>query len=242
MEQPKKDARAESQVLAPELQHLQTAYAFASMSILSGSKIQQKTTALLAHMARFSFTDVTTKPGVVAVHARSSVVAKMIGVVEIAKREVEKDKGKWYQYSRLYGQTEDVKEKRPKRKNGTGKTLAEWEKEKDGLGRGVVDPTTGNDVDMADASDQGQAPEEDDGDGAFEVMKHKGAKKNARDEGSPGQESRKKIRAVPVMTIYMARVPIPEFKNLYGYDNIGSSIIQRDNANAIDAASRPTPD
>ena len=198
------------QILPRQLQHLNGRYDFVTMSIVSSARIEQKVRSLLSHLARFSFADPKAKPGVVILHAKASVAGKMISVIEIAKRNIEKERGKWWQYSSVHGEITELKEKMTKAPHSR-KTLLEWEKEqKDGAegGTGEVQEVT---KESTTAHEPHPAEEED----AFETM----------GQGDPNNgvisieetEPRKKLRSVPIMTVYMSRVPLAELKQAFGY-------------------------
>ena len=199
----------QNSILPPELAHLEKKYEFATMSIISSVKMEQKVRSLLSHLARFSYADIHCKPGVVALHAKANVAGKMISIVEIAKREIQQAKGHWWQYSRCHGDLMEWRRKEAKAKNESA-------------------ATGGNVIRIGHAEELRSIKEESmDLDGADE-------EEVAFQETSPKQigaqvEARKKVRAVPVMTIYMSRVPIPEFKAIYGYDelNLGNCIADR---------------
>ena len=91
--------------------------------------------------------------------------------------------------------------------------MAEWETEQKTEG----DATTGEgDQDAEDSKMNNGADEAEEGEGeAFQTMSEGGPQKVA----SLGAEAegRKKIRSVPVMTVYMSRVPVSELKQAYGY-------------------------
>ncbi|MCJ1389195.1 hypothetical protein MMC18_002050 [Xylographa bjoerkii] len=181
------------------------------MSIISSSKITQKVRSLRTHLEKFSFADLNAKPGVVALHAKANMASKMISVVEIVKREVEKEGGRLYQYSRLASLLEEVKQKKPKiEKEGenavaNGKTLEEWQAAQNANAEVPSQPAV-NDVEM---QEQDRVEEEE----AFETMLEKGPEDQVN---VPNPGERKKVRAIPLMTIYLSRVPIPDFKQLYG--------------------------
>lgn len=204
-------------ILPPELSHLQTKYDFTTMSIISSSKIEQKVRNLLLRLEKFSFADINAKPGVVVLHAKANVVAKMVSIVEIAKKNITDEGEKWWQYSRLHGQIAELKEK-PERAESAGKTLVEWEQNRASLIKsGVEANLTGNRVQTGQPTvgiidePTGHQVEEEAG---FETMKEK--KKCEDLSTAEAFQARKKIRAVPVVTIYMSRVPIGEFKERYG--------------------------
>ena len=205
-------AEPSSLILPPELYHIQTKYDFTTMSIISSSKIEQKVRNLLLRLEKFSFADINAKPGVVALHAKASVATKLISIVEIAKKRIMKGGGKWWQYSRLHGEITELKEKREKVKS-EGSTLLEWEKKQATEMGAKSSKSDGENVDLT--MDVDDALKEDEEEAAFETMNEK--KQTTEVAFSSDKEPRRKIRAVPIMTIYMSRVPIVEFKGLYGY-------------------------
>ncbi|MCJ1287037.1 hypothetical protein MMC26_006384 [Xylographa opegraphella] len=201
-----------SDILPPSLRYLQSQYAFATMAIRAGSKITQKVRALQTHLEKFSFVDLKAKPGVVALHAKADMVSKMISVVEIVKREAEKEGGHLYQYSRLDSLLGELKARTLKGEKGkdvptaNGKTIREWQAAQEVGVEAPLQPAT-NDVAM---QEPGDAEEEE----AFEPMTKKESVHRAK---VPNSEERKKVRAIPTMTIYLSRVPVPEFKQFYGH-------------------------
>lgn len=206
-------------VLPQHLAHLSTKYSLASMSITSNSKMQQKVRRLLAHLSRFSFADVNARPGVVALHARAAAAGKMVGVVEIVKREVEGERGRWFQYSRVAGSVEEVKARRKGRKEGAmGEKDEEWRGKGRTVGEGQRmeedeksrrdesgDTVKGKETWVHADGDEEMVDLQDEDEAAFETMAPKSI------------AERPKVRAVPIMTIYMSRVPVPEFKEEFGY-------------------------
>ena len=167
-----------SEILSPNLKDLVQKYSFARMSIKSNSKINTKVKNLLAHMSRFSFTDTDPKPGIIVIDARASDAAKMLSVIEIAKREIEAGErsGKWFQYSRVSSELTKI----PRQlKNAS------------------------NQMDDDDARDQDGVRSKDKGDTLA-----------SKDPATGGPHI--KLRAIPVLTIYMTRISIPELKQEYG--------------------------
>lgn len=203
-------------ILPPALALLQHKYALATMAVNSSSKINQKVRILISHMERFSFADLKAKPGLVILHATADVASKMVTIVEIAKREVEKEKGKWWQYSGVTGRLEELKA-REKKKNDPGKvegrTIKQWQEDAksesrkgDAVAEEVVNeaeagPKARSGAQITASAEEDEAEDEE----AFQTM---------TDLGNVG--NRPKVRAVPIMSIYMARVPVPELKELYG--------------------------
>ena len=209
-----------SEELHPELRHLSTKYNFTTMSILSSARISDKVEKLLLRVGDFSFADTKTKPGVVILHAKSEVASKMVSIVEIARQEIERDKGKWWQYSKLDGKIAELKVKSVKLRNGEN-TLSEWQKKRaGGVVQGIEEAAgeTGrasekveHDHDLVDADEEMEE--------AFETIVDPKEAAEAADQGveHTGNDSGRKVRAIPVMTVYFARVPVPGLKELYGY-------------------------
>ncbi|CAD6585963.1 MAG: hypothetical protein ASARMPRED_002358 [Alectoria sarmentosa] len=215
IEHPEFAPDASAQELPPQVRHLRSNYDVTTMSILSSAKIAEKVKILLLRVEKFSFADPKSKPGIVVLYAKSEVASKMISIVQIARQDIEHNKGKWWQYSKLDVQTAELKTKPVKRK-GSGKTLSKWQKERAGGGSKEVKEVGGEreraseDVQHEHEVADGDEEMED----AFESMLNPkeadpGAKQSGNGRGG-------KIRAIPVMTIYFARVPVPGLKELYG--------------------------
>lgn len=216
IERPEFAPDASAQELPPQVRHLSSNYDFTTMSILSSAKIAEKVKILLFRVEKFSFADPKSKPGIVVLHAKSEVASKMISIVQIARQDIEHNKGKWWQYSKLDGQTAELKTKPVKRRD-SGKTLSKWQKERAGGGSKEVKEVGGE---RERASEDVQHDHEV-ADGDEEMEDAFGSMLNPK-EADPGAKqsgngSGGKIRAIPVMTIYFARVPVPGLKELYGY-------------------------
>ncbi|KAF2759710.1 hypothetical protein EJ05DRAFT_474773 [Pseudovirgaria hyperparasitica] len=163
--------------------NLEKSFDVHALNISSGSKINAKVKSLLGLLENgFDFGKTDQKPGVVALTAKAGTANKMISVVEIAKRELEKEKLKWFQYSAVGSRIEELKEKL-KKEEGKGQK---------GNGRAFG----GDTADTEDVNMVEEIEEE-----AFETMV---------------LPERKKVRAVPYLTVYMARVPVQLLKAEYG--------------------------
>lgn len=195
-------------ILSPEFQHIEPRYEFITMSIISSSKINQKVSSLLKSLEMFNFNDTNAKPAVVVLTAKASTVAKMISIVEIVKRSIDREKTRWYEYSRLHGEIAELKVKAPKMVN-RGKSLQDRKQEQDEVVPGET-PHAVESVDAQMAELEVKAVDETD----FEKMDS--ATMRAIGTSLEEPEPRKKARAVPVMVTYMTRVSIPEFKAAYG--------------------------
>lgn len=195
-----------------DVQHLAQKYNFSTMSIISSSKIESRVRKLLQHVSHFSFVDTKNKPGVVILHAKASVAGKMCSIVEIAKKAVIEEKGKWWQYSKLHGELMDLKPK-PVKRSGGGKTLSEWSGEQAENRNGNAIGAGGEEDLPMDHLKDGHDSEDDEMDEAFEHMAKAGTQGL---EIMPPEHGGNKVRNTPIMTIYFARVPVPGLKELYG--------------------------
>ena len=206
-----------------EVQHLTSQYDLTSMSIISSSKMEQKIRNVLERVGRFSFSDAKAKPGVVILHAQARNASKMVTIAELSKREIEKDEGKWWQYTKIEGQVMEMNAKPRKPKPRTsGKTLANWEAEQESsntekphadteMEGAAMEPITYKQPDDPGPMDLDH--EEEDEDETFETMVAPAINHRATASSDNG---RRKVRAVSVMTIYLARVPVPGLRELYG--------------------------
>ncbi|KAL8648010.1 MAG: hypothetical protein Q9226_006188 [Calogaya cf. arnoldii] len=188
-----------------KIQHLQGQYDISTMSIISSSKIRQKVQNLIARVEKFSFANLEAKPGVVVLQTKAASASKMISVVEIAKAEIGKRGGKWYQYSELDSQLLEFKEKERKQPQD-GRTLADMAS---GRSNGRAGPQrTDTEVDVEDdlMNDEGRGSDKEE---AFETLQTQSV--GAEVEG------KSKVRVTPIMTIYFACVPVPGLKDLFGY-------------------------
>ncbi|KAI4285743.1 MAG: hypothetical protein L6R38_000390 [Xanthoria sp. 2 TBL-2021] len=194
-------------LVATEIQHLHDKYDISTISIISSSKIHQKVNNLIARVEKFTFANVSAKPGVVVLQAKAASASKMISVVEIAKADIGKRGGKWYEYSKLHPELLGFKEKQRKQPLD-GRTLADAAPGRSSTANGkagpqCIDVDVDVDDDLVDDKDH-----DSDGEVAFETLQHQsvGAVVNGRS----------KVRATPIMTIYLACVPVPGLKDLLG--------------------------
>jgi hypothetical protein len=128
------------------------------------------------------------KSAVVKLHAKGPAASKMITVVEIAERQIEQKGGKWFQYNKVEQVLAERPDKKDVKNKGNGKG-----KEKEGEG----DPAE------LDGEEEEDAEERE----AFETMKTPFERAN---------EGTAKVRAVPVMTIYLTCTRIEELRKAYG--------------------------
>lgn len=189
-----------------ELCYMQDKFDFTTMSIVSSSKMEQKVRNLLLRTKRPSK---ETKPGVVILTAKADVASKMVGIVEIAKRTIRQEGGKWWQYSKLHSQVIELKKKSKAKRAEGGKTLREWAEEQKEKGENVSGGMRENHIgghDMPDdkgaSLDDSEKDENDDD--AFQTM--------GRHQVMAYDENRSKMRAIPIMTIYLSQAPVPALR------------------------------
>ena len=190
--------------LPSELEHLQARFHFTNMSILSSSKIEQKVRNLLLRSQIHETADEETKAEAVVLCAKGASITKLVSIVEITKRTIAGQGGRWYEYTALNGEMTNMKEKKPKNKEG-GKTLRQWEKEHD-ENQGS---TSKGQQDASVSGDPLQPKYEDDEEAAFETM--------GRQQIMAHDKNPKKTRVIPRITTYISRVPIPGLKVLFGF-------------------------
>lgn len=201
-----------------EVQQLTTEYQFTPISVISSSKLEQKIRNVIERVSTSSLVEAKASPGVVILHAEAKNANKMVTIAELAKRDIEKNKGSWWQYTKLEGQVMELTEKPRKSPLLQGaEMLVNGPAEQ----RNAADSVNQIDVDMEgigeDPTTNGQpkhvgstviSAEDEEQEEAFETMS---APTTARRE-----PARKKVRAVPIMTIYLARVPVSGLRELYG--------------------------
>lgn len=208
---PDSSQMAEYQLLPLELRHLADQYDCSTMSIISSAKIESRVRNLLERVQKFRIADTKAKPGIVILRAKANVASKLCSVVELAKQQIETDKGRWWQYNKLHGELLELNPRRTECTGG-GKTLSKRSKvpARDGITirQREKSPAKGQDGEATDeeADDMDEEP--------FEVM----TDPKLRERGAIRSESGngKKIRTTPIMTIFLAMVPVPGLKELYG--------------------------
>ena len=181
-----------------QVQHLQAQYDLSTISIISSSKIHQKVTNLITRLENFTFANTDAKPGVVVLRAKAASASKLISVVEIAKADIAKRGGKWYEYSKLHSELLQFNKKK-RMQPQDGKPLADAASKRFTTESGTVE----NDAVDIEGNDS------DDGEVAFETLQHQ--------SGGAALNEQSKVRATPIMTIYLACVPVPGLKDLLGW-------------------------
>lgn len=205
----------EHQVLPPELRHLADQYEFFTMSILSSARIESRVRNLLARVQKFNFADTKAKPGIVILHAKADVASKLCSIVEVAKKQITMEKGKWWQYTKLHGELLELKPRRIECTRGI-KTTSQRGKVPAAGGIDSPKATNGSRKDSATGKggDIADEKEEEIEEEPFEVMTDPKPREQEANQSQSGNG--KKVRNTPIIIIIFAMVPVPGLKELYG--------------------------
>ncbi|PVH85328.1 hypothetical protein DL98DRAFT_583918 [Cadophora sp. DSE1049] len=180
----------ETFLLVPVFPGLEATHTITTMSIISSSNINKKVSRILDLLSERLVGGEEKKHAVVMLYAKAPIVSKVVSVAEIVKREVAREGGKWFSYCVVGEVVGERKE-----------TTKEKEKEKVGGKR---------DQGKEGGSEENRdGEEEEDEEEAFEVMK-------TPFERALEVEGKLKVRAMPVMTLYLSRVRIEGLKVAYG--------------------------
>ncbi|KAH7350845.1 hypothetical protein BKA65DRAFT_245923 [Rhexocercosporidium sp. MPI-PUGE-AT-0058] len=172
---------------------LENTYAVTTMSIISSSHITKKVSRILEVLSSSKSEQEKGKgkgkENVVMMYAKAPVVSKVVSVAEIVKREIGKEGGKWFSYcvvGEVVGERGDVA-------GGDGKG-------------GRKRNTRGKEDEENLVEEEGEGSDEEE---AFEVMKTP-FERALESEGKP------KVRAMPVMSLYLSRSRIEGLRMAYG--------------------------
>ncbi|KAK7943052.1 uncharacterized protein PG986_012165 [Apiospora aurea] len=196
-------ASSDAKILAA----IESKYDVQTHSVISSSKIQKKVTSVLRHLQPVP----KERTRVSVLRARASDAGKLTSIAEIAKREMLKSGGhqdgtkRWYQYIALGAETKDVeREKGSSNGRGDGKTVVEETILAQRQAPGEKEMTDDEQRQGREKERDGNKDEDDDD---FEQMK---TPFERAIEGTP------KIRAVPVMSLFLSLTPIDELRRRYG--------------------------
>ncbi|PSK53130.1 hypothetical protein B9Z65_3330 [Elsinoe australis] len=103
------------------LADIEAAHDTLSLNIMSGNQVSARTTAVLKHLKQPAPSDETaSKPVLVCLRARASVVNKLVTITEIVKRQLATEKVKVFQYNVLGSEMITMKPKSAAGKDGKG--------------------------------------------------------------------------------------------------------------------------
>ena len=194
--------------LPAEIHHLAHKYDLLTTHIISSSKMEQKIRIVLERIDRYTPADTASKPTVIILYADAAVANKMISIIEIAKKEMEKAKGKWYQYSKLESRIVESKADHKYKPNGLKLKQCDLKAKDLSMGKAVrdgVELEASGSLEPREVMDSGSGAEEEE---PFETMK--------AFQPIERVQNRVKLRSIPVMTIYLARFPLPGLKDIHG--------------------------
>ncbi|KAH7419935.1 hypothetical protein BKA64DRAFT_699938 [Cadophora sp. MPI-SDFR-AT-0126] len=183
----------ETSLLVPIFPGLETTHTVTTMSIISSSNINKKVSRILELLSEKPTGGGEQKCAVVMLYAKAPVVSKVVSVAEIAKRELAVEGGKWFSYC-VVGEVLGERKEGDKEKG----------KEKSGGKR-----DQGKEAVAEESRDEDEGEEEEEEEEAFEVMK-------TPFERALEMEGKPKVRAMPVMSLYLSRARIEALRKVYG--------------------------
>ena len=206
-----------------EVRHLASQYDLTPMSIISSSKMEHKIRNVLERIGKFRLNNAKAKPGVVILHSQARNASKMVTIAELSKREIEKEKDRWWQYTKLESQVIEMKAKPGKSKpEPGGKTLAKLDAEQ--KGDDIAEPCA--DTEMEGSLEEPITNEQPDDAGQMVIDVEEAEEVDSFDTmaapttrhrvNALSDATKTKVRAIPIMTIYLARVQVPGLRELYG--------------------------
>lgn len=166
------------------------------MSILSSAKMKDRVRLILDRIRPGSLAEDEKRPTVVALHAKLAVAGKMISIVEIVKKNIQETGGQWWQYSTMavLGQnatTENLTTSSLSARSSDGTNPSSCR-------RGGLNESKRDLVER-------QTLEQEE---SFETMPQL--------DSTSVREASSDTRGRAHMIVYLASVPIPELKELYG--------------------------
>lgn len=188
-----------------QVEHLHARYSFSPIEVGANSRYDHAAQAVVRLVGRFNLADIHMKPTIVVLSSVAKFAGRLIAIVEGAKAQIAADKDKWFQYNELHGVIVPKKPKVEKRIGG-GKTLREWDEEQKSKAK-TNEATKATEV-TRDGKEDAMDVDED----IFQTM----VRRKSEDlQLAPGPET-DKIRHMPVITVFIARLRVPELAKLYG--------------------------
>ncbi|KAI9851486.1 MAG: hypothetical protein M1838_003561 [Thelocarpon superellum] len=171
-------------------------------SVISSASVSAKVRGILSHLSGFSFANVSAKPGLVTIRAKSDVANKAITVMEIAKREIAQGGGKWYQYTSVtrHHLAIPTSGHSSKRKH----TDVEVDASNATSSEDAVQAQQKPDAEMKDLDDSDESD-------PFESMSSKAGR-----EGHAHRQREGTTAEMSIITLYLAMVRVESLRKLYG--------------------------
>lgn len=151
----------------------------------------------------------TTKPPIVLLESKAECAPRLIAIVEAVKVHIAATGENWFQYNGLRGEILPFKPK-PKRRRGAENTTIDIEGKKERNSTAAAAKVTGTGQVKNNAAEDDMDLDEED---AFQTMVRGGADDlSARTTSLHGKD---KVRSVPIITILIARLLVPELAGSY---------------------------
>lgn len=190
--------------LPTHLEYLHEKYTFSLIEIGSNSrydKLVKSVIKLLSPSERNP--NVPTKPSIVLLESKAECAPRLIAIVEAIKVHIAAAGEKWFQYNGLRGEILPFKPKSKRRKGGEKTRGVEDEERRATAAAKVVEAV------------QNEAAEDDldlDEEEAFQPMVREPAEDLSL---TPTRIEKDKVRSVPIITILIARLLVPELAGSY---------------------------
>ena len=198
--------------LPETMEGLHQKYLFSALNFGAKSQFNHNVNVAALLLRQNSMSDDRMKPTVVVLAADLEQAKRMLAVGEKVKADIAAEGGHWFQYTEMHNKLVTLE---PRIEGGlaTGKASRERDEEQKSKAGERVAEVTAKEVAEKDAARSGGEDAMDEGEDAFQTMERgRSAELPARLD--PGKD---KIRATPILTVYLARSHIPELSNLYGF-------------------------
>ena len=193
--------------LPKQVEHLQAGYSFSSIEIGPNSKYNRAMHTVVRLVGRPNLADIHMKPTIVVLSSMAKFAGRLIAIVEGAKAQIAANKDKWFQYNEMHGV---IVPKKPKIEKciGGGKRLREWNEKQKAKAKVKETPV------VVEASRNGgeDAMDVNDDDDGFQTM----VRRKSEDLQAEADCENDKIRHMPVITVFIACLRVPELAKLYG--------------------------
>lgn len=197
--------------LPETIEGLHQKYLFSALIFSAKSKFNQNVEAVALLLAKTSHSNDGMKPTVIVLTAHSEQAKRMLAVGEKVKARIADNGGHWFQYTEMHNKLVTLEPKIEKHLV-TGKPLRKRDEvKKSKAGVTTAEAVVGAAAETGAVRNGGETVM-DEGEDAFQTMERgRSAELPARlDSGKD------KIRATPILTVYLARIHIPELSSLYG--------------------------
>lgn len=194
-------------LLPAHLHNLSLKYNFINQPISSSAKMQSKVRTLIGLLQQDKVDGPDRRANVVVMQATAKCASKMIAILEIVKRELSREKIKFWQYSSLGGITQSVKLpvlENPRKQQHSAKDI-EIKQSADALEESIIQQTGASGE--TQGKEEHSYPEEGHAQNDFETMPSH--LQQAGDTGST------KIRRIPLLTVFMTTVQIPDLARVF---------------------------